>query len=75
VIDPRANKGCRIWSAVCPKCEVKPAGGCYMLGYEVNMVWCQCPACETRFWWDTKFGRGGAPPRKSVFDWLFSLGR
>jgi hypothetical protein len=43
-----------------------------MLSSEVNMVFAQCPACETRFWWDTKFGKGGAPSRKSLFEQLLS---
>jgi hypothetical protein len=57
MLDPDADVGRRAWTT-CPRCGVTDSAGCYLLGYDLGLLWCQCPGCHHRFWWDTGVGRG-----------------
>ena len=61
MIDRNADIGRRVWTS-CPACDDDP-GWCYLLGYEVGNMFCQCPSCAHRFWWNSEFGVGGGPER------------
>jgi hypothetical protein len=65
MIDPHADPGRRAWIN-CAACD-DHSGWCYLLGYEVGNLFCQCPACGLRFWWDSGFGTGGAPQRPALW--------
>lgn len=75
MIDPDASISRRAWVS-CPRTGANGADGadcadradkgwCYLLGYQVGMLFCQCPGCGHRFWWDTGFGVGGGPEHHS----------
>jgi hypothetical protein len=75
MIDPNATIGCRAWIS-CPMSGADGADGadrahgdgwCYLLGYEVSTLFCQCPGCGHRFWWDTGFGVGGGSERHATW--------
>ena len=61
MLDPAAQEGARVWVR-CPACKVQPSEGCYLLGYDVADVFCQCPRCEHRFYVSTGFGVGDNRP-------------
>jgi hypothetical protein len=64
--DASADIAVRVW-VPCPECRINSPEGVYFLGYDVNMLWCQCALCWHRFWFDSHFGRGGAPERELIW--------
>lgn len=61
MLDPAASPSCRVWTAACPACGAQPPEGVYLLGYTVAALFCQCPACEHRWHFDSGFGVGDRP--------------
>jgi hypothetical protein len=57
MLDPQADPGRRAWLP-CPSCGDTPL---YLLDYDINLIWVQCPTCLRRWWHDTGVGHRRPP--------------